>query len=146
MHLDHVNLCSSDVPALTRILEAHLGYRTIESGTVPDVAWATNPGSHYAVLVGGDGSNVVITQIDAAPDGRSAYPPGFHFGLRQPTARAVTEKHAELTAAGLRPRPVSAGFETLGATWTAFTCPLGDGLEVEINHRTHSDLLDGPEA
>ena len=33
-----------------------------------------------------------------------------------------------------------------GAIWTAFYCPVGDGLEVEGNHRTRSTILDGDPA
>ena len=71
-----------------------------------------------------------------------AYPPGFHFGLIQDSVEAVHLKHAELTAAGLNPGRINGPFEAVGATWTAFYCPLGDGLEIEINHRTRSKILD----
>jgi len=142
VNLNHVNLCSSDVPALTATLEQHFEYRIIQAGTVPDEAWATNPGSHFAMLTGGDGSNIVITEIRPTPDGRSAYPSGFHIGIMQPTAQAVIEKHEELTKAGYQPGPLSDGFEAVGATWTAFYCPVGDGLEIEVNHRTRSPVLD----
>ena len=27
------------------------------------------------------------------------------------------------------------GFQVWGATWTAFYCPLGDGLDIEVNYR-----------
>ncbi|MFK4482422.1 MULTISPECIES: VOC family protein [unclassified Curtobacterium] len=143
MKLNHVNLCSSDVTTLANTLENHFGYRTLELGTVPDAEWATNPGSTYAILVGDDVSDIVITQIDPVPEGESAYPSQFHFGIMQDTAQAVHAKHAELEQAGFTPGKLNPGFEVLGATWTAFYCPLGDGLEIEINHRTHSELLDG---
>jgi hypothetical protein len=142
MMLNHINLCSSNVPALTHTLDTHFGYRTVQAGTVLDEPWATDPGSHFAMLIGTDGSNLVITQIDPVPGG-TAYPTGFHFGIIQDSPDAVTSKHDELAAAGLNPGPIST-FDALGATWTAFTCPLGDGLEVEINHRSRSELLDAP--
>ncbi|GAB2579078.1 VOC family protein [Microlunatus antarcticus] len=141
MRLNHVNLCASDVNALTRTLEAHFSYSTVQSGTVPNYPGVPNPGTEYAMLIGDDGSDIVITQIDPPSDGESAYPPQFHFGLIQDTAQAVHSLHAELTTAGYEPGTISV-FEVLGATWTAFYCPLGDGLEIEINHRTDSDLLD----
>ena len=144
VQLNHVNLCASDVPALAHTLETHFGYRTVDSGTVPDEPWADNPGSAYAILVGEDLSDIVITQIDPVPEGESAYPPQFHVGLMQDSADAVHAKHADLVRAGFEPSDVNEGFEVLGATWTAFYCALGDGLDVEVNHRTHSDLLDGP--
>lgn len=140
MRLNHINLCASDVAALQRTLERHFGYRTVDSGRVPDVPGLAGAGTDYAMLVGEDGSNIVISQIE--PPEHSAYPPRFHFGLIQDTREAVYAKHAELTAAGFEPGKVSGPFEVLGAQWTAFTCPLGDGLEIEINHRTRSDLLD----
>lgn len=140
MRLNHINLCASDVAALQAKLEQHFGYRTVDAGTVPDVPGLASAGTEYAMLIGEDGSNIVISQIDV-PD-HSAYPPQFHFGLIQDTREAVHAKHAELEAAGLAPGPISGPFEVLGAQWTAFSCPLGDGLEVEINHRTGSDTLD----
>lgn len=143
MHLDHLNLCASDVPALTQTLERHFGYRIMQAGRVPDASALPNRGSAFAFLLGEDGSYIVVTQIDARPDGGSSYPTQFHFGLMQDSAEAVHIKHAELTAAGLEPGKISEGFEVFGAVWTAFYCPLGDGLEIEINHRTHSTVLDG---
>lgn len=143
MHLDHLNLCASDVPALSSTLERHFGYRLVQADRVPDVAGLPNAGSEFAFLMGQDGSCIVVTQIDAHPDGRSSYPPQFHFGLMQETAAAVHAKHAELTAAGFEPGEISAGFEVFGAVWTAFYCSMGDGLEIEINHRTRSAILDG---
>ena len=143
MRLNHVNLCTSDVGGLAQTLETHFGYRTLDRGVVPDHPGVPNPGSAYALLIGEDGSDIVITQIEPAPEGRSAYPAQFHFGLMQDSAEAVLAKHAELLAAGFRPGRLNAGFQVLGATWTAFYCPLGDGLEIEINHRTRSELLDG---
>ncbi|MCS7483801.1 VOC family protein [Umezawaea endophytica] len=144
MRLDHINLCASDVPALTRTLTRHFGYTALREGTVADYPGAPNPGAAFSFLLGQDGSHIVVTQITAAAEDVSSYPPQFHFGLMQDTVEAVHEKHAELTAAGHRPGPISSGFEVLGATWTAFYCPLGDGLEIEINHRTASALLDRP--
>lgn len=140
MRLNHINLCSSDVAALQQKLERHFGYQTVDSGTVPDVPGLAGAGTPYAMLIGEDGSNIVISQIDAR-DG-SAYPAQFHFGLIQETPEAVHAKHEELVAAGLAPGKVNGPFEVLGARWTAFSCPLGDGLEIEINHRTRSELLD----
>jgi hypothetical protein len=61
----------------------------------------------------------------------------------QESAEAVHAKHAQLGAAGFDPGAISDGFEVFGAVWTAFYCRLGDGLEIEINHRTHSTILDG---
>jgi len=140
MRLNHINLCASDVGALKDSLEQHFSFRTIQFGKVPDHPGAVDSGSDFAMLTGQDGCDVVISQIEAGE--QSAYPPQFHFGLMQDSAEAVHAKHAELVAAGYSPGRVSAGFEVFGAVWTAFYCPLGDGLQVEVNHRTHSDVLD----
>ena len=140
MRLNHINLCASDVTALAGQLVTHFGYRIIDAGHVPDAAGAYR--GSFAAVAGTDGSEFVITQIDPAPDGGSAYPKGFHFGLIQDSREAVYTKHAELTAAGLSPGAISDGFQVWGATWTAFYCPLGDGLEIEVNYRTPSALLD----
>lgn len=142
MRLDHINLCASDVPALTRTMEQHFGYEVLQAGTIPDYPGATNAGEAYSFLVGQDGSYIVISEITATADGASAYPRQFHFGLMQDTVEAVHDKHAELLEAGYQPGPISSGFEVLGATWTAFYCPIGDGLEIEINYRTRSAVLD----
>jgi hypothetical protein len=142
MRLDHINLCATDVAALTGTLSRHFAYEVVNQGTVPDYPGATNPGSAYAFLVGQDASSIVISEIAPVADGGSAYPSGFHFGLIQDSADAVHAKHAELIEAGYAPGPISAGFEVLGATWTAFYCEIGDGLEIEVNHRTASAILD----
>ena len=143
MRLDHLNLCSSDVGGLARLLGRHFGYRLLQAGHVPETPGTAHRGGEFAFLLGEDGSSIVITQIDAQPDGSSSYPPQFHLGLRQESSEAVHAKHAELLAAGLAPGKVSEGFEVLGAVWTAFYCPVGDGLEIEVNHRTCSTILDG---
>ncbi|BCY09174.1 VOC family protein [Actinoplanes sp. L3-i22] len=136
MRLNHLNLCASDVTALTGTLVTHFGYRIIDSGQVPAAAG----GGSFAAVAGTDGSELVITQIDPVPHGRSAYPKGFHFGLIQDSREAVYAKHDELTAAGLHPGKISDGFQVWGATWTAFYCPLGDGLDIEVNYRTPGTL------
>ncbi|GAA4672276.1 VOC family protein [Frondihabitans cladoniiphilus] len=144
MRLNHINLCASDVPAMADKLVTHFGYRVVDSGAYPLPDGSGN--SHFSAIVGTDGSEFLITQIAAPTEGMSAYPNGFHFGLIQDTREAVLTKHDELTAAGLAPGKINDGFEVWGATWTAFYCDLGDGLEVEINYRTQSDRLDGHRA
>lgn len=140
MHLNHINLCASNVPALASTLVNHFNYRLADSGAIPRPD--DDEDSHFALVIGADGSELVITQITAPPADQSAYPQGFHFGLIQPSREAVYAKHDELTTAGLTPGKINDGFQVWGATWTAFYCPLGDGLEIEINYRTTSDFLD----
>ncbi|MEV1048710.1 VOC family protein [Streptomyces sp. NPDC049916] len=136
MRLNHVNLCSSDVGELARTLSQHFGYRIIDSGPVH------NGEGSFAALVGADGSEIVITPIPRNTATGAAYPPGFHFGLMQDSREAVLAKHAELKNAGHSPGDIHDGFQVWGATWTAFYCPLGDGLDIEINYRTPTPVLD----
>lgn len=138
--MNHINLCSSDVNRLRTTLEQHFGYRTVDSGTVPNIPGVAGAGGPFAMLIGTDASNIVITHIE--PSEHSAYPAGFHFGLIQDSVAAVHLKHEELTSAGLAPGKINGPFKAVGAQWTAFYCPLGDGLEIEINHRTASEILD----
>ena len=141
MHPHHLNLCASDVHGLAETLEAHFGFRILDSGSAPGSDGTPGTGPSFALVVG-HGCEIVITQIDPVADGGSAYPRGFHFGLLQDSRDAVYAKHDELVTAGFEPGRISDGFEVWGATWTAFYCPLGDGLEVEINYRTSSEMLD----
>ena len=141
MRLNHINLCATNVPLLAGKLVAHFGYHLIDSGDFPRQD-GSGESQAFAAVVGQDGSELVISEINAIPGAASAYPRGFHFGLIQDSREAVHAKHAELTAAGFQPGDISDGFEVWGSTWTAFYCPLGDGLEIEINYRTPSSLLD----
>ena len=93
-----------------------------------------------AFLVSEDGLYIVITQIDAPPDGRSSYPQQFHFGIMQKSPGAVHAKHTELSNAGLKPGEIHEEIEVRGAIWTAFYCPIGGGLDIEVNHRTTCGL------
>jgi hypothetical protein len=141
VRLNHINLCSSNVIKLANDLVTFFDFRLIDNG-----AFASRAGSvgeqEFATVIAKDGFAIVITNIEPMPDGCSAYPDGFHFGLIQETREAVFDKHAELISAGVTPGPINDGFEIWGATWTTFYSPLGDGLQIEINYRTPSALLD----
>jgi len=114
MHLDHLNLCASDAPALSSTLEQHFGYGLVQAGRVPDVAGLANAGSEFAFLLGEDGSSIVVSQIDAQPDGRSslssAVPPRAHAGVRGRRARqARRARRCRVRARQLPPPPAAAG-------------------------------------
>ena len=128
MRLNHVNLCAGDVPALADLFVRHFGFIVLQSGTMPEAAGTATAGSPFAMLRDRHGFSLVITTIDAG----AVYPRSFHVGVALDAADDVRAKHAELSAAGLAPKPISA-FEALGASWTAFYCPVGDGLEIEVN-------------
>jgi catechol 2,3-dioxygenase-like lactoylglutathione lyase family enzyme len=133
MRLNHINLCSSDVPALASFFTEHFGYSVVQAGKVPDHIHEANAGTEFAMLDGADGSSLVLTQI--VPPGPSSYPTNFHFGIAMDSPEDVCAKNAELSDAGYCADDVKR-FEAVGADWTTFTCDLGDGLRVEVNHRS----------
>lgn len=139
MRLNHINLCSSDVPALTRIFERHFGFKVLQAGKVPEGIQASGAGSDYAMLLSLDGFFIVITQLDRKK--HEAFPSNFHVGMMVESSADVHAMHKELREAGLQPRDISSNFEVLGATWTAFYCPVGDGIEIEVNFRTQSAVF-----
>lgn len=134
MKLNHINLCSSDVPALSSFLNRFFDYEVLKAGKVPMPAADTKAESDYAMLEGVDGSFIVITEILSPV--QPAYPTNFHFGIIMETPAQVHDKHRELGEAGFHPEKISEGFEVLGERWTAFYCPIGDGMKIEVNHRT----------
>lgn len=126
LRLNHLNLCTSAVPTLSRLFTQHFDF-TLQQGD-----------ETHALLHGRDGFFLVLTLLDAhAP---AAYPYSvafgrhisFHVGFMLAAPAQVHAKHAELLAGGWQPEPVQA-FEALGAAWTAFYCPLGDGIALEVN-------------
>jgi len=133
MKLNHINLCTSNVSALSTFLVDHFDYHVIQVGKVPDYDGAVGAGTDFAMLDGADGSSLVLTQI--VSPGPSSYPTNFHFGIAMSSPEAVHAKHAELSAAGRGPESIKS-FEAVGSSWTAFSCSLGDGMTIEVNHRS----------
>lgn len=134
MKLNHINLCSSDVVALSTFLNRFFDYQILQAGKMPTPAGSAKPEADYAMLEGSDRSFIVITEI-LSPEPVS-YPANFHFGIIMDTQDEVHQKHRELSEAGCHPEQISDGFEVLGAKWTAFYCPIGDGMKIEVNYRT----------
>ena len=132
MRTNHINLCSSDVKSLTGIFVRHFAYRVIVSGKVPEHVGVLQAGTDFAMLDGSDGFSIVISQID--PEPQPAFPANFHVGIMLDAADQVYAKHEELSEAGYQPGSISS-FETLGSRWTAFYCPVGDGINIEVNSR-----------
>lgn len=129
LRLNHINLCSSHVSWLSDFLVAHFGYDVSQAGKMPASE------AEFAMLEGKDGSCLVITQITSSAE--PAYPAEFHFGIVMDSPEEVHGKHRELTRAGHSPEEVNS-FQALGASWTAFYCPVGDGMKIEVNHRMPS--------
>jgi hypothetical protein len=124
--LNHLNLCTSDVLALGKLFTQHFTFTTLQAADTS------------AMLRGSDGFLLVLTQID--PHAPPTYPYSvlftrhisFHVGFMLDAPAHVHAKHQELQAAGWQPKPIQT-FEALGAAWTSFYCPVGDGIEVEVN-------------
>ncbi len=133
--LNHLNLCTSDVPSLSKLFTQHFAFTTLQAADTS------------AMLQGSDGFSLVLTQID--PHAPPTYPHSvlftrhisFHVGFMLAAPAHVHAKHQELQAAGWQPKPIQT-FKALGAAWTAFYCPAGDGIEVEVN--AHISLPAGP--
>jgi|GEM_PF-1038550 len=137
LKLNHLNLCTSDVPALRNVFTRHFGFDQQQGNEV------------YAMLRGSDGFSLVLTQLDQHSP--PTYPNSllfkmrisFHVGFMLAAPAQVHAKHQELQAGGWQPGPVQT-FEALGAAWTAFYCPLGDGIDLEVNAQV--SLPQGPPA
>jgi hypothetical protein len=130
LKLNHTNLCASHVCELTHILARHFDFEVVVSGKVPQAGGPIAAGSDFAMLRGSDGFSLVITEM--AEGSTRHYPTNFHLGFMVETPDEVHAKHRELTDAGCHPGPINT-FEAMGADWTAFYCPVGDGIELEVN-------------
>ena len=125
MKLNHAHLFTGDVAATGSLLTRHFAFAVEQAG------------EGFAMLRGSDGFSLVLMAF--GPEGPRTYPGADAFGLRiathigfvVDTADAVRAKHAELRDGGCRPGPINS-FEALGQSWTAFYCPIGDGLDLEV--------------
>jgi hypothetical protein len=59
-------------------------------------------------------------------------PISFHIGFTVDTPEEVYDKHKELSESGHNPGTIK-NFNALGESWTAFYCPVGDGIDIEVN-------------
>lgn len=123
MKLNHLNLCTSDVPGLAGFFADHFGFETV--GMLGREA--------FALLRGSDGFALNIMRIK---DGTSAsYPDGFHVGFHIGSPAEVRARHAELTAAGLEVGEVQVLMRG-GIATTIFYLHAPGGLLVEVSTTT----------
>lgn len=123
--LNHANLFTSDVDALSGILIRHFAFK-------PEHA-----GEGFAMLRGSDGFSLVLMTI--GPESSRTYPSAdvfdqhisFHIGFIVDTPEHVHAKHEDLRENGCRPGPIKT-FDAIGKRWTAFYCPVGDGIDIEV--------------
>ena len=129
MNLNHAHLFTADVAATSGLLTRHFAFAVEQAG------------AGFAMLRGSDGFSLVLMAFGA--DGPRAFPSadtfgqriGTHIGFVVATAEAVRAKHVELDDGGCRPGAIKT-FEALGKSWTAFYCPLGDGVDIEVTAHT----------
>ncbi len=129
MRLNHANLFTSDVAALSGILRRHFSFEEEQAG------------EGFAMLRGSDDFSLVLTTI--GPDSPSLYPSAeafgmrvsFHIGFVVDEPNEVHAKHKELRDSGCCPGPLKT-FDAIGEKWTAFYCPVGDGIDIEVTAHT----------
>lgn len=128
MNLNHVNLCTNRVAEISAIFQDHFAFEVLDAN------------EYSATLRGQDGFLLVLTQT--AADSPKSYPYthfpqfnfrfNFHVGFMLDSPGEVRAKHQQLKEAGLEPGSLNE-YQALGASWTAFYCPVGDGIDIEVN-------------
>ncbi|MFC4638893.1 VOC family protein [Deinococcus hohokamensis] len=114
MHLNHLNLTVTDVPATVALLEAHFGMRRVPGYPATD-------GMSFLK----DDAGFLLSLFR----GRDVqYPKGFHVGFIRPSVEEVEAIHARLSAAGLAVPPLR---EEHGRVTFYFDSPGGFVIEVE---------------
>jgi catechol 2,3-dioxygenase-like lactoylglutathione lyase family enzyme len=116
MKLNHLDLSVPDLDAAIDFFVAGFNFTVM----------VKREADGMAVLRGDDGFGLVLTR-DAAPQ----YPPAFHIGFLQPSARAVTEAYERIVAAGIAPL----GEPALSFGAMLFYCRVPGGVLVEVSHR-----------
>lgn len=113
MKLNHLDLQTSDVPALTRFLVDHFAFHAITRLDSPKLA----------VLTDGHGFTLVLQRCAET----ERYPDGFHIGFLVDDPADVVARHAALTTAGITVSEVSRD-----ARGTRCYCHGPAGLLVEV--------------
>jgi catechol 2,3-dioxygenase-like lactoylglutathione lyase family enzyme len=118
MQLKHLNLTTSDVPALAAFFERHFGFtRAVERGT-----------GGFILLRNAD--DFFLAVMRGKKDDAIAYPKSFHVGFYLDGLEAVQAKHDELESAGLSPGKIQTQSDS---GWgTHFYCTAPGDVMVEI--------------
>jgi catechol 2,3-dioxygenase-like lactoylglutathione lyase family enzyme len=121
MKLNHLNLCTGDVPGLSDFFTRFFGFELL----------ATRGRDAFAILRGDDGFalNLMRAGRGTAP---IAYPDGFHVGFLVEHADQVRAKHRELQEAGLEPGELQR-LARGGTPTTIFYCEAPGGVLVEVS-------------
>jgi catechol 2,3-dioxygenase-like lactoylglutathione lyase family enzyme len=121
MKLNHLNLCTSDVPGLSDFFTRFFGFELV----------ATRGRDAFAILRGDDGFALNLMR-----SGRGTqpidYPDGFHVGFLVERADTVHAKHRELHDAGREPGELQR-LTRGGTPTTIFYCEAPGGVLVEVS-------------
>jgi catechol-2,3-dioxygenase len=121
--LNHTNLTTYNVPALTEFFRSVFGFRLVEGR-----------GDKFSVLRNDEGF-VLTLMYDKRMTPEQGYPGIFHVGFLQPTQQAVDQVHEELSARNyMAPKPAKlrrGGPPTYGFYYDA---PGGVMVEVSTMH------------
>jgi catechol 2,3-dioxygenase-like lactoylglutathione lyase family enzyme len=121
MKLNHLNLCTSDVPGLSDFFTRFFGFELL----------AARGRDAFAILRGDDG--FALNLMRSGRGGASIeYPDGFHIGFLVAHADQVHAKHRELQDAGLEPGELQK-LTRHGTPTTIFYCEAPGGVLVEVS-------------
>jgi catechol 2,3-dioxygenase-like lactoylglutathione lyase family enzyme len=120
MKLNHLNLCTDDVAALSTFFTRFFGFELV----------ATRGSRAFAILRGSDG--FALNLMRPMKGGFADYPNGFHAGFLVETPGEVLAKHRELTEAGLAPGEMQQ-LTRGGAATTIFYCNAPGGILIEVS-------------
>jgi catechol 2,3-dioxygenase-like lactoylglutathione lyase family enzyme len=119
MRLQHLNLTTSDVPALAAFFERFFGFE-------PYAARGD------ALVVLRNGHDFILTVMRGRTGEPADYPANFHIGFYYDEASEVEAKHAELAGAGLSPNKIAFMDRGGGARVPHFYCVAPGNVLIEV--------------
>ncbi|WP_426422327.1 VOC family protein [Bradyrhizobium genosp. A] len=119
MRLQHLNLATSDVPALAAFFERFFGF-------------APYAGRGDALVVLRNKEDFILTLMRGKKDEPADYPANFHIGFYYDTVGEIEAKHAELSAAGLNPKKIAFMERGGGIRVPHFYCSAPGNILIEV--------------
>ena len=124
MQLNHLNLCTNEVVALSDFFTRYFGFELV----------AMRGKEALAILQGTDG--FALNLMQPSKGAVTAYPGSFHVGFLVKDAEQVLAKHRELTGAGLEPGELQK-LTRGGMATSIFYCVAPGGILVEVSAQAH---------
>ncbi|HEY8996249.1 MAG TPA: VOC family protein [Edaphobacter sp.] len=118
--LNHANLTTYDVPALSEFFRSLFGFHMLEARA-----------GKFAVLRNEDGFLLTLMH-DRRMTPENGYPGMFHIGFLQASADAVDHLHADLNVHGYS-APTPATLQRGGPPTYGFYCEAPGGVLVEVS-------------